>query len=62
MFNSLKLQPKGKLSYLPVDKQGAELLCQAISNRHECGSIGVTTNRDFKDWETILNVLQTGII
>jgi len=27
-----------------VDKQGAELLFQVISNRYECGSIVITTN------------------
>jgi DNA replication protein DnaC len=44
-----------ELGYLPVDKQGAELLFQVISNRYECGSIVITTNRAFRDWGTILN-------
>jgi DNA replication protein DnaC len=44
-----------ELGYLPVDKQGAELLFQVISNRYECGSIVITTNRAFRDWGKILN-------
>ena len=44
-----------ELGYLPVDKQGAELLFQVISNRYECGSVVVTTNRAFRDWGAILN-------
>ena len=46
-----------ELGYLPVDmdKQGAELLFQVISNRYECGSIIITTNRAFRDWGKILN-------
>lgn len=44
-----------ELGYLPVDKQGAELLFQVISDRYECGTIVVTTNRAFRDWGSILN-------
>jgi len=44
-----------ELGYLPVDKQGAEILFQVISNRYECGSIVITTNRAFRDWGKILN-------
>ena len=44
-----------ELGYLPVDKQGAELLFQVISTRYECGSIVITTNRAFRDWGKILN-------
>ena len=44
-----------ELGYLPVDKQGAELLFQVISSRYECGSIIITTNRAFRDWGKILN-------
>jgi len=44
-----------ELGYLPVDKQGAELLFQVISNRYECGSIVISTNRAFRDWGKILN-------
>jgi DNA replication protein DnaC len=54
-FTSPQLLVVDELGYLPVDKQGAELLFQVISNRYECGSIVVTTNRAFRDWGTILN-------
>ena len=54
-FTSPRLLVIDELGYLPVDKQGAELLFQVISNRYECGSIVVTTNRAFRDWGTILN-------
>jgi DNA replication protein DnaC len=54
-FTSPRLLVIDELGYLPVDKQGAELLFQVISNRYECGSIVVTTNRAFRDWGVILN-------
>jgi DNA replication protein DnaC len=54
-FTSPRLLIIDELDYLPVDKQGAELLFQVISNRYECGSIVITTNRAFRDWGTILN-------
>ena len=38
-FNSPSLLIIDELGYLPVDKQGADLLFQVISNRYECGSI-----------------------
>jgi len=55
LFTSPSLLIIDELGYLPVDKQGAELLFQVISNRYECGSIVVTTNRAFRDWGAILN-------
>lgn len=54
-FTSPRVLIIDELGYLPVDKQGAELLFQVISNRYECGSIIITTNRAFRDWGTILN-------
>jgi DNA replication protein DnaC len=54
-FTSPRLLIIDELGFLPVDKQGAELLFQVISNRYECGSIVVTTNRAFRDWGKILN-------
>jgi DNA replication protein DnaC len=44
-----------ELGYLPVDKQGADLLFQTISNRYETGSVIVTTNRPFNEWGHIFN-------
>lgn len=44
-----------ELGYLPVDKQGADLIFQLISHRYERGSIVLTTNRIFKNWGQIFN-------
>jgi DNA replication protein DnaC len=55
IFTSPRLLIIDELGYLPVDKQGAELLFQVISSRYECGSIVITTNRAFRDWGKILN-------
>ena len=44
-----------ELGYLPIDKTGADLLFQIISQRYERGSIIVTSNRVFKKWAEIFN-------
>jgi DNA replication protein DnaC len=44
-----------ELGYLPIDKRGADLLFQIISQRYECGSIVLTTNKAFKNWPSIFN-------
>ena len=44
-----------ELGYLPIDKTGADMLFQVISQRYEHGSIVLTTNRAFKDWPEIFN-------
>jgi len=44
-----------ELGYLPIDKTGADLLFQIISQRYERGSIAITTNRIYKKWPTIFN-------
>ena len=44
-----------ELGYLPIDKNGADLLFQIISERYERGSIIITTNRVFKEWPKIFN-------
>jgi DNA replication protein DnaC len=44
-----------ELGYLPIDKAGADLLFQIISQRYERGSIVITTNRVFKKWPEIFN-------
>ncbi len=53
------LRPKlvilDELGYLPIDKNGADLLFQIISTRYEKGSIIITTNRVFKEWPKIFN-------
>jgi len=44
-----------ELGYLPIDKHGADLLFQIISQRYERGSIVLTTNKVFKQWPSIFN-------
>jgi DNA replication protein DnaC len=36
-----------EIGYLPIDKQGADLLFQIVSERYERDSMLVTTNRPF---------------
>jgi DNA replication protein DnaC len=40
---------------LPIDKAGADLLFQIISQRYERGSIVINTNRVYKKWPLIFN-------
>jgi DNA replication protein DnaC len=42
-----------ELGYLPIDKHGADLLFQIISQRYELGSIVLTTNKAYKHWPSI---------
>jgi len=44
-----------ELGYLPIDKHGADLLFQVISQRYERGSTIITSNRAFKQWPEIFN-------
>jgi DNA replication protein DnaC len=44
-----------ELGYLPIDKLGADLLFQIISQRYERGSLIITSNRSFKQWPEIFN-------
>lgn len=44
-----------ELGYLPIDKHGADLLFQVISQRYERGSTIITSNRAYKQWPEIFN-------
>ena len=44
-----------ELGFLPIDKAGADLLFQVISQRYEQGALVITPNRAFKDWPEIFN-------
>jgi DNA replication protein DnaC len=44
-----------ELGYLPIDKHGADLLFQVVSQRYERGSIVLTTNRVPKQWAKVFN-------
>ena len=44
-----------ELGFLPIDKQGSDLLFQIISNRYERGSILLTSNKSYKTWPEVFN-------
>jgi DNA replication protein DnaC len=44
-----------ELGFLPIDKLGADLLFQVISQRYERAPIIITTNRPYKRWSQIFN-------
>jgi DNA replication protein DnaC len=44
-----------ELGYLPIDKHGADLLFQIISQRYERGPIVISSNRAYKSWPEIFN-------
>lgn len=44
-----------EVGYLPIDKLGADLLFQIVSERYERGSVLLNTNRAFKHWPEIFN-------
>jgi len=44
-----------EVGYLPIDKTGADLLFQVISQRYERGSIIMTTNQNYKSWSKLFN-------
>jgi len=44
-----------EVGYLPFDRHGSDLFFQVISARYECGSIVLSTNRPFRDWDKIFH-------
>lgn len=42
-----------ELGYIPFSKEGAELLFQVLAERHEKGSVIITTNLGFADWTQV---------
>jgi DNA replication protein DnaC len=42
-----------ELGYVPFSKEGAELLFQVLAERHEKGSVIITTNLGFADWTRV---------
>lgn len=44
-----------ELGFMPIDKHGADLLFQVISQRYHQGAIVLTTNRAFKTWPVLFN-------
>ena len=54
-YNKPQLLILDELGYLPIDKTGADLLFQIISQRYESGALVITSNRAYKDWPEIFN-------
>ncbi len=52
-FTSPQVLIMDEVGYLPLDKAGADLLFQIISERYERGSIVLTTNKAYKHWPSI---------
>jgi len=42
-----------ELGYIPFSKEGSELLFQVLAERHEKGSVIITTNLGFADWTQV---------
>lgn len=42
-----------ELGYIPFSKEGSELLFQVLAQRHEIGSVMITTNLGFADWTQV---------
>lgn len=42
-----------ELGYLSYDSTAADLLFEVVNRRYERGSLVITTNRAFKDWNTV---------
>jgi DNA replication protein len=42
-----------ELGYVPFSKEGSELLFQVLAERHEKGSVIITTNLGFADWTQV---------
>ncbi len=63
-FKSLDLFIIDELGYLPLDSEGAKLFFELVSQRYEKGSIIVTSNRSFTEWDKIFtdSVLATAVL
>lgn len=63
-FNKYKLLIIDEIGYLPVDKNGANLLFQLITKRYEKSSTIITTNQQFSKWGELFsdNILANAIL
>ena len=63
-FNKYKLLIIDEIGYLPVDKNGVNLLFQLITKRYEKSSTIITTNQQFSKWGEVFsdNVLANAIL
>lgn len=51
-----------EVGYLPIDKQGANLFFQLISKRYEKGSIILSSNKSFNQWDEIFGDASAAIL
>ena len=49
-FSKYKVLIIDEVGYLPIDKEGANLLFQLINKRYENSSTIITTNKPFSEW------------
>lgn len=62
-FSRYELLILDELGYIPFSKEGAELLFQILAERHEKGSIIITTNLGFADWSQVFgDPIMTGAL
>lgn len=63
-FNKYKLLIIDEIGYLPVDKNGANLLFQLIAKRYEKSSTIITTNQQFSKWGEVFsdNIIANAIL
>jgi len=52
-YRSFGLLILDELGYIPFSKEGAELLFQVLAERHERGSVIITSNLGFGDWTQV---------
>ena len=63
-YKSLDLLIIDELGYLPLDTEGAKLFFELVSQKYEQGSIILTSNRSFTEWDKIFEdeVLATAVL
>ncbi len=63
-YKTIELFIIDELGYLPLDAEGAKLFFELISQKYEKGSIIVTSNRSFSEWDKIFSdsVLATAVL
>lgn len=57
-----KLLVVDEVGYLPIDKQGANLFFQLISKRYEKGSIILSSNKSFNQWDEVFGDASAAIL
>lgn len=63
-FSKYKVLIIDEVGYLPIDKEGANLLFQLINKRYENNSTIITTNKPFSEWGEVFgdSVLASAIL